>query len=107
MALVVSLAGGEQDRWLVAGAGDNAMQFQETKGTFGFHFVDSRNDPHPKLANVQIYVRSSALSRSADLAISTHLTSEAEIDRFIDDAIASLQVIRVDAKNALAATKPS
>lgn len=83
------------------------MNFEETKGAFGFHLVDGRSDPHPRPVNVQIYVRSSALSRRADLAISTHLTSEAEVDRFIDEAIASLQVIRVDAKNALTAATAS
>jgi hypothetical protein len=84
--------------------GGNAMQVDETKGTFGFHLRGGRGDPPAAKANVQ---RSSALSRSADLAISPHLTSESEIDRFIDEAIASLQTIRVDAKNALTAAKPS
>jgi hypothetical protein len=44
---------------------------------------------------------SSALSRSADLAISPHLATDTDIDQFVDDAIASLQAIRVDAKRAL------
>jgi hypothetical protein len=52
---------------------------------------------------VQIYVKSSALSRAPDLAISAHLLTEAEIDEFIDDAVAELEEIRVDAKKALAA----
>jgi hypothetical protein len=64
---------------------------QETKGRFGFH-----------LMNVQFYVKSSELSRSADLAISRHLATDTDIDQFVDDAIASLQAIRVDAKRALA-----
>ena len=79
------------------------MQIEETKGKFGFHLTGGKDDPQGKYANVQIYVRSSALSRAADLAISPHLTSEVDIDRFVDDAIASLQAIRIDAKNALAA----
>ncbi len=79
------------------------MQFEETKGKFGFHLMGGKGDTHAKSANVQIYVRSSVLSRSADLAISPHLMSEVEIDRFIDDAVASLQAIRIDAKNALSA----
>ena len=83
------------------------MQIEHTKGKFGFHLAGGKDDPHAKYANVQIYVRSSALSRSADLAISPHLMSEAEIDRFVDDAIASLQAIRIDAKNALGTTNPN
>jgi hypothetical protein len=55
---------------------------------------------------VQFYVKSSALSRSADLAISTPLMSEAEIDRIIDEAIADLQAIRIDAKGAFLAASP-
>ena len=54
-----------------------------------------------RMCSVQFYVKSSALSRSADLAISPHLATETDIDRFVDDAIASLQAIRVDAKRAL------
>ena len=52
---------------------------------------------------MQIYVKSSALSRAPDLAISAHLLTEVEIDEFIDDALAELEEIRVDAKKALAA----
>ena len=52
-------------------------------------------------------VRSSALSQSADLAISPHLTTDTDIDRFVDDAIASLQAIRGDAKRALATANAS
>lgn len=77
------------------------MRYEETKGTFGFHFTGGPGEPPAALANVQIFVRSSALSRKADLAISPHLTTAEEIDRFVDEAIASLQVTRVDAKNAL------
>jgi len=72
------------------------MMIQETKGRFGFHLIGGLH------INVQFYVKSSALSRSADLAISPHLTTDADIDQFVDDAIASLQAIRVDAKRALA-----
>jgi len=82
------------------------MRIEETKGTFGFHLTGGKDDPQAAYANVQIFVRSSALSRSADLAISPHLMTEGEIDRFVDDAIASLQAIRVDAKSALARANP-
>ncbi len=78
------------------------MHIEMTKGTFGFHLAGGKGDPHAVHANVQIFVRSSALSRTADLAISPHLMSEAEIDHFVEDAIASLQMIRIDAKRAIA-----
>ncbi len=84
------------------------MMIQETKGRFGFHLIGGEggeggeDEPRPPHVNVQFYVKSSALSRSADLAISPHLTTDADIDQFVDDAIASLQAIRVDAKRALA-----
>ena len=78
------------------------MENEETVGHFGFHFVGGKDEPHPTDPNIQIYVMSSALSRSADLAISPHLMTPTEIDRFIDDAVAALQAIRVDAKKALA-----
>lgn len=78
------------------------MENEETIGQFGFHIVGGKDEPHPTDPNVQIYVRSSALSRSADLAISPHLMTATEIDRFIDEAVAALQEIRIDAKNALA-----
>jgi hypothetical protein len=74
---------------------------QETKGRFGFHLI---NDTHRYGAadlSIQFYVKSSALSRRADLAISPHLATEMDIDRFVDDAITSLQAIRTDAKRAL------
>ena len=77
------------------------MRFEETKGTFGFHLTGGPGEPPAAIANVQIFVRSSALSRAADLAISPLLPTTDEIDRFVDEAIASLQVIRVDAKNVL------
>lgn len=77
------------------------MHIEMTKGTFGFHLAGGKDDPHAAHANIQIFVRSSALSRAADLAISPHLMSETEIDRFLDDAIASLQTIRADAKRAI------
>lgn len=83
------------------------MRIEETKGTFGFHLTGGKGEPPAASANVQIFVRSSALSRSADLAISPHLATESEIDRFVDDAIASLQVIRVDAKKALTVASAS
>ena len=37
------------------------------------------------------------------LAISAHLMTEAEIDEFVDDALAELEEIRITAKKALAA----
>jgi hypothetical protein len=74
---------------------------QETKGRFGFHLISDAHRHRPPDLNVQFYVKSSALSRVADLAISPHLVTETDIDRFIDDAIASLQTLRVDAKSAL------
>jgi hypothetical protein len=46
-------------------------------------------------------VKSSALSRAPDLAISGHLTTDAEIDEFVDDALAELEEIRAAAKKAL------
>ena len=74
-----------------------------TKGRFGFHRGGGKHEPIPTPAYVQIYVKSSALSRAPDLAISAHLTTEAEIDGFVDDALAELDEIRIDAKKALAA----
>ena len=70
------------------------MMIQETKGRFGFHLIGGEDELRPVPLNVQVYVKSSALSRSADLAISPHLTTDTDIDRFVDDAIASLQAIR-------------
>ena len=73
-----------------------------TKGRFGFHRGGSEHEP-PTAAYIQIYVKSSTLSRSPDLAISAHLTTEAEIDEFVDDALAELERVRNDAKKELAA----
>ena len=72
-----------------------------TKEKFGFHHGGGKHEPGPAAAHVQIYVKSSALSRTRDLAISAHLTTEAEIDEFMDDALAELEEIRIDAKKAL------
>jgi hypothetical protein len=72
-----------------------------TKGRFGFH--QCGGDRENAAAYVQIYVKSSALSRAPDLAISVHLMTEAEVDEFMDDALAELEKIRIDAKKALAA----
>ena len=74
-----------------------------TKGKFGFFQGGSGHEPGHAAAYVQIYVKSSALSRAPDLAISVHLMTEAEIDEFIDDALAELEEIRIDAKKALTA----
>ena len=72
------------------------------KGEFGFHRGGGKHETGAA-AYVQIYVKSSALSRAPDLAISAHLMTEAEIDEFMDDARAELEEIRIDAKKALAA----
>jgi hypothetical protein len=72
------------------------------KGRFGFHRGGGVHEPGPAAAYVQICVKSSALSRAPDLAISVHLMTDAEIDEFIDDALAELEEIRIDAKKALA-----
>lgn len=77
---------------------------EETIGRFGFHCVGDNEQPRPAGANVRLYVKSSALSRAADLAISPRLTCEEDIDRFVDEAIAALEAIRVDAKDALGMT---
>src|SRR4029079_10416833 len=53
-----------------------------TKGKFGFHRGGGKHEPSPAAGYVQIYVKSSALSRTPDLAISAHLMTEAEIDDF-------------------------
>ena len=74
-----------------------------TKGKFGFHRGDDKHEPSSAAGYVQIYVKSSALSRTPDLAISAHLLTEAEIDDFVNDAITELEEIRLDAKKALAA----
>jgi len=72
------------------------------KGEFGFHRGGGEHGTGTA-AYVQIYVKSSALSRAPDLAISAHLMTEAEIDEFMDDALTELEAIRIDAKKALAA----
>jgi hypothetical protein len=72
-----------------------------TKEKFGFHRGGGKHEPGPAAACVRIYVKSSSLSRTPDLAISGHLTTEAEIDEFMDDALAELEEIRIDAKKAL------
>jgi hypothetical protein len=82
------------------------MRVEETKGRFGFHLTGGKDEPRPTDINIQIYVMSSACSRAADLAISPHLMTAAEIDRFIDDAIAALQEIRAEAKRAPAQANP-
>jgi hypothetical protein len=46
-------------------------------------------------------VKSSTLSRALDLAISGHLTTDTEIDEFVDDALVELEEIRVAARKAL------
>ena len=76
------------------------------KGRFGFHRGGSEHEP-PTAAYIQIYVKSSTLSRAPDLAISAHLTTEAEIDEFVDDALAELEKVRIDAKKELAAVTRS
>ena len=73
-----------------------------TKGRFGIHRGGNEHEP-PTAAYIQIYVKSSVLSRAPDLAISAHLMTEAEIDEFVDDALAELEEIRIDAKKALTA----
>lgn len=83
------------------------MQYEETKGCFGFHAVVEGHGVPAWPAFVQFYVKSSALSRAADLAISPHLLTEAEIDKFLDDAVSSIEAIRSDAKNALASIASS
>lgn len=83
------------------------MQIEETKGRFGFHFAAGDDECRPKVAFVQIYVKSSLLSRAADLAVSPHLMTAAEIDCFVDDAILALEAVRNDAKSALAMAPPA
>ncbi len=72
------------------------------KRRFGFHRGGSEHEP-PTAAYIQIYVKSSTLSRAPDLAISAYLTTEAEIDEFVDDALAELEQVRMDAKKELTA----
>lgn len=77
------------------------MQIEESKGRFGFHLNGGNDEPNRGNAFVQFYVKSSSLSRVADLAISPHLMTATEIDAFVDEAIAALHEIRSDAKTAL------
>jgi hypothetical protein len=79
------------------------MLIEETRGRFGFHLTSDKDQPHPTGPFLQIYVKSSAMSRVADSAISPHLTTASEIDRFIDEAMSALEVVRIDSKSALAA----
>jgi hypothetical protein len=74
-----------------------------TTEKFGFHRGGGKREPGPTATYVQIFVKSSALSRSPDLAISAHLTTKAEINEFMDEARAELEQIRTRAKKALAA----
>ena len=71
-----------------------------TKGKFGFHRGGGKHEPSPAAGYVQIYVRSGALSRTPDLAISAHLLTEAEIDDFVNDAITELEEICTDIPHA-------
>jgi hypothetical protein len=73
-----------------------------TRKRFGFHRGGGKHESIPA-AYVQIYVKSSTLSRAPDLAISAHMATEAEIDEFVDVALAELEEIRIDTKKALAA----
>ena len=82
------------------------MQIAETKGQFGFHFSAGDDECRPTVAFVQIYVKSSALSRAADLAVSPNLMTAAEIDSFVDAAISALEAVRNDAKSAMAMALP-
>jgi len=59
------------------------MQIAETKGQFGFHFSAGDDECRPTVAFVQIYVKSSALSRAADLAVSPNLMTAAEIEQLL------------------------
>jgi hypothetical protein len=63
------------------------MHLEATTGRFGFHLAGGKDEAHPTSAFVQMYVKSSALSRVADLAISTHLMTAREIDQFIREAV--------------------
>ena len=82
---------------------ENSQMADITKGRFGFHRGGGKHEPVPAAPYVQIYVKTSVLSRAPDSAISAHLMTEAEIDEFVDDALAEFEEIRIDAKKALAA----
>lgn len=81
------------------------MRRDETAGRFGFHLTDGQDEHCPRYACVQIYVKSSALSRVADLAISHRLTSAEEVDDFIAEAIAALRQVGATASEALRAVE--
>jgi hypothetical protein len=72
------------------------------KGSFGFYRGGGKYEPGPATAYVQIYAKANALDPAPDLAISAHLQTGAEIDEFMNDAVAQLEKIRTDAKNVLA-----
>lgn len=79
---------------------------EETIGIFGFHFVTGQcvgtpGGARPEMAAVQLYVKSSQLSRSADLAISPKLVTEKQVKEFCDNAISALREIQRDAMEAL------
>ena len=78
------------------------MHVETTIGRFGFHLADGKDKPYPPLAFVQMYVKSSALSRSADLAISPHLMTAGEIETFIREAVAALESLGAEAKRVSA-----
>jgi len=78
-------------------------QMADITGRFDFHRGGGKHEPVPAAAYVQIYVKTSVLSRAPDSAISAHLMTEAEIDEFVDDALAELEEIRIAAKKALVA----
>jgi len=82
--------------------GRAAKMEKRNKRKFGFHRGGSEHEP-PTAAYIQIYVKSSVLCRAPDLAISTHLTTETEIDEFVDHALAELERVRIEAKKELAA----
>jgi hypothetical protein len=82
--------------------GRAAKMAKKNKRKFGYHRGGCEHEP-PTAAYIQIYVKSSVLSRAPDLAISTHLTTDAEIDEFVDDALTELEQVRIDAKKELAA----
>ena len=80
---------------------------KSTKGRFGFHQGGDEHE-RPTVVYTQIYVKSSALSRAPDLAISGHLTTDAEIDEFVYDALAELEEIRVAQRRRFASgARPS
>ena len=72
------------------------------KGSFGFYRSGGKHEPGPATAYVQIYAKANALDPAPDVAISAHLKTGAEIDEFMNDAVAELEKIRTDAKKALA-----